>query len=518
MPNAQAPPAGRRALSFPRRRSPLPIVVWLIPIGWAAAGDWLGGAGVATLWAIWRFSPQVEGPPVIPMALSFQWCQVAIGIYYHGLTGRVLPPIENSDYRPMLLMGLVSLLVLVLGLRGGFRFFARRSKRPTSGPSFAFTPYQVFVLYASSVVVSGIVREVAWGFPALTQGLLALTYLRLALLLLLVRRLSQPRLEWRRISLLVGLEILLGFMGYFASFKEPLVMAAVALYEAFDRRRKEHWIAAVSLGFATLLAGYLWMGIRSELRKDIDTEVQLAPGESKLGRVASLSTDFAGSGTEVFLQNLDFFVDRIWAIYYPALAVSRVPLYLPHENGALLKSAVLHVVMPRAFFPDKPDLPSDSALVRKYSGLWVAGEDESTNIAFGYLAESYVDFGLPFVFAPVLVFGFLMGAAYHRLLTLIRYRELAVGLVTVVFWLALYQFERSWGKTLGLSGTLLIYLGAAVFAADRYLLVRGDAVLKNMRSLRARPRSKSSSISEDAESASGTAGRVASIGAFQRQG
>ena len=52
-----------------------------------------------------------------------------------------------------------------------------------------------------------------------------------------------------------------------------------------------------------------------------------------------------------------------------------------------------------------------------------------------------------------------MGMAYHGLLRLIRHHELAIASVTVIFWLSLYLFERSWANMLGLSLTLIVYLG-----------------------------------------------------------
>jgi hypothetical protein len=55
----------------------------------------------------------------------------------------------------------------------------------------------------------------------------------------------------------------------------------------------------------------------------------------------------------------------MWTIYYPALAVERVPSILPHTNGAILNDALTHIVTPRVFFPDKPELMSDSEKVRK---------------------------------------------------------------------------------------------------------------------------------------------------------
>ena len=76
------------------------------------------------------------------------------------------------------------------------------------------------------------------------------------------------------------------------------------------------------------------------------------------------------------------------------------------------------------------------------------------------------------MFLPVLIFGLAMGAAYQVWLTVIRHRELAVSLVTVVFWLSLYVFERSWVKTMGLAITLMVYLGGFTYLIDQYFLAR----------------------------------------------
>ena len=92
--------------------------------------------------------------------------------------------------------------------------------------------------------------------------------------------------------------------------------------------------------------------------------------------------------------------------------------------------------------------------------------------AFGYAAESYLDFGIPWMFLPVLGYGLVMGAAYQVWLSVIKHRELAVSLVTVIFWMALYIFERSWVKTLGSTITIMVYLGGFTYLLDQYLLMR----------------------------------------------
>ncbi len=47
--------------------------------------------------------------------------------------------------------------------------------------------------------------------------------------------------------------------------------------------------------------------------------------------------------------------------------------------------------------------------------------------------------------------------------------------MTVIFWMSLYAYNRSWAKMLGLSLTLIVYLGGVTFLIDRYLASSMDA-------------------------------------------
>jgi len=89
--------------------------------------------------------------------------------------------------------------------------------------------------------------------------------------------------------------------------------------------------------------------------------------------------------------------------------MERVPQTLPHEGGALLGAAILHVMTPRILFPDKPSLPSDTEVTAHYTDLPIAVfADQNTSISIGYLGELYIDFG---VFGALLAV-FLIGLAY----------------------------------------------------------------------------------------------------------
>lgn len=448
----------------------LPTAAVVLATLWV--GDWLAGAAVAVLAVAFQLLRPAAGPPVLFLAVAFQWMQVTIGLFYHAATGRSLTAMTASDYRPMVLVGLGCVLALVIGLRGGMTLMARHwPARHTRTPIVGF--YPLLLIYGGAFVATGAMQQLAWSYPLFTQAILAATFIRLGVLYVLLRRLIVPTVQWPWVLGILGFEVVIGLTGYFASFREPLVLAGVAFAETFNPRRAQHWVFASLMALALAGTALFWMGVRGELRQDFaEVELFAESRALRLNRIQQLFAEWRRNmnDPQELMWDVDYLVDRLWVVYYPALAMTRVPAVLPHTDGASLAGALRHITMPRALFPDKPELPSDSDMVRKYSGVWVAGAEQDTSIAFGYAAESYVDFGLPAMFLPVLLWAVFLGVAYQSCLALIRHEEIAVPLVTVIFWLSVYLFERSFVKWMGLTGTLLIYVGGAAFVLDRWLL------------------------------------------------
>jgi hypothetical protein len=436
-------------------------------------GHWIAALATAVLILIWKLLPQNEGPPVLALAMTTQWVQTAIGVYYVGLTGRSLEATRNSQWEPMVLIGLGAVAALTLGLWLGIRFLKERLPYPDVAPLEIVSFRTLLVVYFGSILVTGAMQEAAFAYPQLTQAILALAFARLGLMALMFRRLTQPVLRHGPLFALLGFEVVLGFTGYFSDFKEPLLLAGLALLEGFDRHRREHWVTAGVLACVLSVATLMWLSVRGEYRADFDDQAFADSRAARIDRIQALSTDWLNqSQAEGVGDDIDFTMDRIWAVYYPALAVERVPAQLPHTEGQLMLNTLTHLVTPRIFFPNKPALPSDSAFVRLYSGAEVAGEEEGTTIAFGYAAESYVDFGVPLMFVPMLIFGFGMGCAYVAVTRKIAHRELAISLATCIFWLNLNMFERAWAKIIGMAITMMIYLGFVSYMLDTWLLAR----------------------------------------------
>jgi hypothetical protein len=442
------------------------LVILAGAIGWLASGDWLIGACLLVLGLGWIVLQPDEGPPVIALAFSMQWVAVCVGLFYYAVTERPLDATIHSDYRTMVMIGLGVLLATIAGLYVGRRLVGLAGAATGLRPAYALTFKTLLSAYVLGTIFVGAIQTAAWDYPGLAQAILALAYLRLGLLYLVLRRLVVSN-QWHYLAGLLVVEIVLGITGYYAGFREPLIMAALAFLEFFDRRNVRHWITITSLVVIMAVLGVAWIGVRVEYRRRFAVDDKFINNRSaRIDLLRASISDWAGQSRREMMEDIDRFVDRMWTIYYPALAISRVPSVLPHTNGQLMTETLQYVFEPRLFFPDKPDIKSDSEMVRKYSGVWVAGEDQLTDIAFGYAAESYIDFGIPMMFVPMFVWSAFIGLAIASILRVFRHRDIAVAVSTVIAWLSLYLFERSWAKTIGLTGTLLIYAGGLSYLLD----------------------------------------------------
>ncbi|MGH9142496.1 MAG: hypothetical protein ACRD2I_15300 [Vicinamibacterales bacterium] len=438
-------------------------------------GDWLTGVSVMTLMICVRLVMTGDGLFVLPIALSFHWMQGNLGFMYYGLTGREVMAIYDSDWRPMVMIALGCCLSIAAGIRLGL--FVKKAPDPDQPrPGFAFSFGLLVTVYIVTVCLEGTLTAIAPDYPSLRQIITTFDSARLGVLFLILRRLCAPPSRFGLVALVVAVEIVLGITGFFAGFREPIVLAILAVLEVFDRRNGRHWMALAAASVLIAGLGVLWMGIRTDYRHEyVELDQFSGSRNTRINRVEDLTSSFMKNDAEGIWKTTDQLVDRMWTIYYPALALKRVPSVIPHTDGQILGAALLHIVTPRVFFPNKGELPSDSDEVRKYANMAVAGREVNTSIAFGYSAEAYIDFGYVWMFLPVFAYGVFVGACYTLFRSVIWHKELFVAFATVSFWISLYLFERSWATMLGVTVGFMVYLGGPIVLLDRFLLIQYSA-------------------------------------------
>ena len=434
-----------------------------------ASGNWVMFPAMILIWMFWRVLPSDDVPPGVHFSFSFHLLQIIIGVFYTIFSGRHLVPHTAPQYHLMMVLGVASVAAMFAGFVMADRWIPRPSE-PVQRIQLNVNLTQLALAYVAGVILRDSIVTIAAAFPLFTQGILAISAVQMGLYYLLLRKLFR---EHRHviILLIVGFETVRGFSGFYSSFKEPLILALIAGMEAFEPRRVSHWMLSAVLVCSVMALSVVWLGIRGEIRTDIDRGDVVRSQTQRLEFAYNEFQTWWRLEPEYKMYDVDALVERVWDIYYTALALDRVPSVLPHEEGAIMSTAIQHVLTPRFLNPNKPPLPSESEDVAKYAGMKVAGREQGTTIAFGYVIQSYIDFGIPWFVIPPFAFGLLLGAAYRYFMMSLRYEEILIAVLAVGFWANIMPYNTAWAKMLGKLLTSLVYIGGTALIVDHYLYV-----------------------------------------------
>jgi hypothetical protein len=245
------------------------------------------------------------------------------------------------------------------------------------------------------------------------------------------------------------------FTGYYSGFKLPIFLLFLAYATRWEPWSRVWWrrgafrtITLVPVGALVLFLAVLWQaGVKKETRTAYDSG---EAGTSRVERVELLANSAQGTLPSVladFESAVAGLVARVSYVTFFSRVLEHVPDVEPHANGELLRMAFLNGMVPRFFYPEKPVLPSDSAYTRRFAGVWVQ-QDAQTSISIGYMAEFYADWGTAGMFLSVLGYGLWMGLL-HRGLRRFVFVPLLVPGALVILLLSVMPFEHQFVKGFG---------------------------------------------------------------------
>jgi len=453
----------RRSIAHFVARSGLGLSLLIGVVFAYLTGDWIVLPAMLLLWTFWRVLPDDGVGPGLQFSFSFHLFQIIAGVFYFGLTERIVTAQLAPQHHRMMVLAVGSLAAMFLGFLTADRWMQRR-RGTVERLQFRVSLTQLFALYVVSMLARDVLFQLAGETPAMRQPIMALSAVQIGMLYLVVRRLFMEN-RIIIVLLLLVFETARGFTGFYSGFKEPVILATIAAVEVLKPRRVTHWLVIAGLIATVFCTSVVWLGIRGAIREDL----QSGPVRTQTERLAFAVQEFRywwQSDPDDKLGDVDALVDRIWDIYYTALALDRVPNVVPHENGAILAAAAQHVLAPRFLFPDKPELPSESDDVRKYTNQQVAGREQGTTIAFGYVIQSFIDYGLPWMFLPPLGLGIFLGLSYRWFVTTLHYEEILLAFLAVAFWSNLMPYNVAWAKLIGKLLTSMVYVGALAVIFD----------------------------------------------------
>ncbi len=443
----------------PKRRfiDRVPIALWLgvaiaVLLGYFSANPALSvSAALLLAWfflLLWRTGE----PPILLLALGFQWMQVVAKVIHADILGVPVHAMSSfgGDMELAIWLSMAALAVLASGMRIALSGLPAADPRVAHDQARLFSIQRLWVMYLLSLPASLFVMAMAWAIPGGTQVALALANMRWVAFFALayVCLLKMQRLHLLLIA--VAIEFALGMGGYFADFKTVFFVGIIAFVAAGRRLTVSQVVVVLGLVSMLFMLSLVWTAVK------IDYRDYLSGGQSAqivtrgyAERTLKLFEMVSELTQKDMNEAVTTMVERISYVDFFAVVTSTVPRRIDHENGAMWGGAVQHIFMPRLFFPDKPPLPNDSEKTNYYTGLYMAGEAQGTSVSLGYVAESYIDFGKYGMFAPILALGILLGWFYRFFLT----RQnipifIGYGLVVTVL-LEAFKFETAAVKFLG---------------------------------------------------------------------
>lgn len=460
----------------------LAIAAVLSPLALVTANGLLTFAAVWTLAALVLLLFRFGEPPVLIFAATLQWVAVASPVFTANVRREFVGAslgVATMDTAAWL--GLVSLLVLAVGVRVGRGTRKLWSLEELRDAGARMVPIRLAAVYLAAlaftlVALPLLVRMV----PGIGQQLMNLQSLPVLIAFLVLWCATvNPAARGLAVAVVL-LNVAIGFGGFFSSFKEILLLAVLVI--SMNARSLQRLVVnpvVLLLTVVTVMLVGFWSFIKPDYRAFVNggtrQQVVLVSVQDQVSFLKGRIDDFTMADLG---EGLNSALNRVGYITFFARVIETVPDRIPHQNGRLWTEAIQHVLMPRAFFPQKRAI-DDSDRTNEFTGVRVADAADGASISIGYAAESYIDFGPIGMFVPILLLGFVWGWGYRVLTQASRVPLVGIGAATVFVLSGAQYFESSNIKLVGGALTLLPILYLVLKTTDLALwsLLTGERAI-----------------------------------------
>lgn len=424
----------------------------------------VAGSGLA-LSAIFLLLWRNSDPPVLLLPPLFQWTEVAIvpiSTIWNRQPLNALSP-SGANLEASAVFGLLGIICLAFGLRiamGRPVGIDQRLRKEVSLMHFEQT-FRVSISLMAGCYVVAALYPYAGPAKELFRQVSTLKYVGFFIISYwcLVRRENMGIL-----GIVVGFEIISGLTGFFANFKESLLVLILAALAARSNLRAND---AIIISFVTALlltVAIFWSAVKPSYRAFVNegsgAQAVLVPIRDRIDFLAAEAASFDLDKVSIGFNAL---VARHGYIEYLARTMEYIPENAPHENGLLTLSVLRHISIPRFLDPNKPPLPDDTDVMAKYTGqinIW----SKDTSISLGYLAELYVDFGYFGALLGTTVIGMILGLIYRFLNSSKQTPVIVTVGLTIVAALPVAYFGLAYVKLVG----AMIFASAVCILFQRF--------------------------------------------------
>jgi hypothetical protein len=379
----------------------------------------LSGSANVTLWAACLLTVPAliflaggaRAHPVLLWILGLNWFCIVADVIAADLEGVTITDSFGSYAERAILYSLCAMTAMAAGIGSGkviYQFASAnvvRVRKTAAAPiSSPFVLDRLITAYFVSAVIVSLLGTVAGIIPGLTQPILALALLKYVCIYLLAITIIETQSGYKWLGLVAVIEIAVGMIGFFSSYKESIFVILIAFVSARQKPSARQMIFAVTAVLLVFYISVVWTVIKGDYRSKMN-DMTL---EQKISYMVSAYT-----GDIDYQAGIVGLFKRIGytTLYSQVLAREDAGAIAPDHN--FYGKAILHVLTPRLLFPDKEAL-DDSAITTELLGIRIT---EDTSIGIGYVAEAEVDYGFPDLMVPLAAIGLLLGLAAQYFMT-----------------------------------------------------------------------------------------------------
>lgn len=391
--------------------------------------------------ALWK--PYV--PPVMLFFLTFHWVQIFACILYADFQGATLDvAYESKDTEFLFFMTLLQ--IMIMGIVAG-RYLQRIDNSSLGLERLQKYAEQinvknVIICYVVSIVVIPVLISVSRVSPSLYQLAQTLNSVKTLFVSVLVFVLLLTKTKANRIILgIVIFDFVLSFASFFSDFKETLFLIIIVYFTVYPVI-KSRVIVRIAPAFILIFIFFsFWSYIKGDYRQFLNQgskmqEVNVSNTEALMyifDQFGETDMNAIQEGGKIFLSRIQY-MERYTEVY------NRVPSQIDHQEGADMIESLKFLLIPRFLNPDK-GVKDASIRTSYYTGRIFSSAVKGTSISMGYFCDLYIDFGLYFMFIPLLLIIAMLGYIMKYILIKPGYNPLFTFSLLIGIFLSLGTFE-----------------------------------------------------------------------------
>lgn len=348
------------------------------------------------------FKPYI--PPVVVYLFFFHWIQIFGAVLYCDFLGQPFEIVfESIDTDYLFAVTMLQICVMVYTYSRVSKFNFVPSLEALENAINSINIKRLLTVYFASTFIFPTLIAATYSDASISQIVLSFAVIRKVLLLMLIFIVFLRKTKYTNLIIgIIVLEFVLSFASYFSNFKEIIICVVIVYLTVKPYVKTRQILRLLPFGVIFIVFMTFWSSVKDSYRAYLNggtrSQFVSVSGFDALDFLTTKATEF---GVDSMRTGGELLLHRVQYMQQYSLVYSRVPRFIPYRNGENLTETITFLLVPRLLVDEKKIL-DPSLKTSYYTGKNFAAAEQGTSISMGYFCDLYVDFGLWFMFIPLL--------------------------------------------------------------------------------------------------------------------